>query len=161
MIKEKNLRDSRSYAFRNGEKIHLDMVAEGLATLADSYGVKIAFAKDQVKFGDLLDNTVENCIVLFHPEHRNDYISTVFRVKHLGRYAFMYLDDMGVSKNFKNARISREDRHAATSGESLLFKITYGIATDLREAGANRAKLEEEQCWYSIVEDIISEFCNG
>ncbi len=158
MIKEKDLREGRQIRFRDGDDITLETVQEGLADLADQNAIKIAFYKDQVKFGGLFNSNIEDCIVLYHPEHRNDYICTVLRVTHQGKYAFLNIDDYGYSKMAGKIE-TKEERRAATAGQGMAYKIGYGITSGLMSIGASKTKMEQERNWYAIVDDIINEFC--
>ena len=166
MIKEKELREGRQIRFRNGDNISFETVQEGLADLADQNAIKIAFYKDQVKFGNLFSSSIEDCIVLHHPEHRNDYICTVMRVTYQGKYAFLNLNDYGQSKMAvkvyaatEGRKEAKEERRGLPMSERIGAAIGAGIVNGVMSIGANKKKFEEEQNWYTIVDDIINEFC--
>ena len=154
MIKEKELFDGKRIRFQNGEGINLAAAVEAITDEADKNAIPLAHYEDQVKFGGLIGGSVEDCVVFYHPDHKKDYINTVVRVSHQGKYAFLAVDHIGVSKMGGKVAV-RDGRKEATRGESLSFKIGYGIASAVSTIGASRSKLEQEQDWYAMLDDVL------
>lgn len=81
MIKIDELREFRpTYRFEDGASISLEAVQNALAAEAEKHDVPVAFYADQVKSGSLFNKQIEDCIVMYHPEHRYDYFTFCIRV---------------------------------------------------------------------------------
>ncbi len=166
MIKEKDLRERDRIRYRDGEGITLGSVQAGLAELADENGIKIAFSNEQVKSGSVFNSDVEDCLLVYHPEHRKDYICTVIRVKHQGRHAFLYVDNYGESKMSGKVyaatdgrKAAKDERRGLPMSERIGAAVGAGIVNGVMSIGANKKKFEEEMTWYTIVDDILEELC--
>ena len=157
MIKDKDLREFRpTVRYQNGNGVTLQTVQEAIKQAAMNFGIPVSFYADQVKSGGLLNSSTEDCLVLFHPEHQNDYFKFCIRVKRQGAYAFVYINDFGQSKQMnKDARADayREDRR----GQSLSYKMGSMIGQAVTTIGKSKAKLEEEQNYYQCIFDIFDE----
>ena len=91
MIKDKDLREFRpTVRYQGGQEITLKTVKEAIADCAAKFGIPVAFSSDQVKSGGLLNSSIEDCIVMYHPEHERDYFKFCIRVMRL--YQSMILD---------------------------------------------------------------------
>ena len=126
--------------FENGENITPKAVADAIQIKCDEAGIPVAFLADQLKTGPVFARKVEDVLVMYHPQHRNDYLRFGIRVQHQGRYAFVNVANLGGSKNFYNANV-------ADSG-SKLKQLTNMI-------GGIRQKLQEEEQYYAILKDCV------
>lgn len=82
MIKDTELREFRpTVRYQGGEGITLQTVQEAIADCAEKFGIPVAFASDQVKSGGLFNSSVEDCIVMYHPEHERDYFKFCIRLE--------------------------------------------------------------------------------
>lgn len=54
---------------------------------------------------------------------------------------------------------AREERRGMPLGERIGAALADGLVNGLMSIGANKKKYEQEQQWYTIIEDIIDEFC--
>ncbi|HBV43279.1 MAG TPA: hypothetical protein DEF14_02690, partial [Ruminococcaceae bacterium] len=85
MIKIEDLREFRPvYRYEDGEYVTLDTVRAVIAEAAQEAGVSVDFYSDQVKSGGLFNKSVEDCLVMYNPEHKNDYYLICIRVQHQG-----------------------------------------------------------------------------
>lgn len=157
MIKADSLREFRpAVRYRDGSAITLKTVQEALTDCAKNIGIPVAFYSDQVKSGGMFNSTVEDCIVMYHPEHQNDYFKFCIRVTKQGSYAFVSVNDFGTSKqNAKadRAAFAKEDR----KGKSMSYKIGSLASQGLMNIGKSKQKLEEENMYYQCVFDIFDE----
>lgn len=157
MIKANELRELRPQVrYQNGEGITLNTVQEAIKDCAMKMGIPVAFKGDQVKYGGLFNSSVEDCVVLYHPEHENDYFKFCIRVKHEGSYAFVSVNDFGDSKQLKKefaAEFAKQDRQ----GKPMSYKIGSMIGQGLRTLGKNEQKLEKEKMYYQCLNDIFDE----
>lgn len=157
MIKADELHEFRPQVrFPNGEGITLSTVQDAITECAANMGIPVAFKSDQVKSGGMFNSTVDDCIILYHPEHEKDYYRFCVRVKHQGKYAFVTINDIGHSKQIGKARVaefSKEDR----KGKDLSYKVGSILSSAVLAAGRNAQKLEEEQMYYQCISDIFDE----
>lgn len=112
--------------FPDGNNVNLRILREAIQNEADENGIPVAFREDTLKVGGPFSKQVEDILVMYNPDHANDYLTFVIRVQHMGKYAFMHVYNMGGSKNFY-------DSNAAASGST--FKKITGLL------GGRNAKL--------------------
>jgi len=157
MIKADELREFRPQVrYPNGEGITLSTVQDAIKDCAMKMGIPVAFRGDQVKSGGLFNSSVEDCIVMYHPEHERDYFKFCIRVKRQGSYAFVMVNDFGQSKQMNKANTAefmKQDR----KGQSMSYKVGSMIGQGLRTLGKSSQKLEEENMYYQCVFDIFDE----
>lgn len=157
MIKIDELREFRPIVrYRDGSTITLQTVQDAIMDCAQNAGIAVAFYADQVKSGGMFNKNIEDCIVLYHPEHQNDYFKICIRVSHQGNYAFVSAMDFGTSKQMKKAgqaEAYRENR----KGQSMSYKIGSIIGQSVTGLGKSKSKLDEEQNYYSCIIDIFDE----
>lgn len=157
MIKADELREFRPQVrYQNGEGITLSTVQEAIKDCAMKLGIPVAFRGDQVKSGGLFNSSVEDCVVMYHPEHERDYFKFCIRVKRQGVYAFVMVNDFGQSKQMNKANTAefmKQDR----KGQSMSYKVGSMIGQGLRTLGKSSQKLEEENMYYQCVFDIFDE----
>ena len=130
--------------FPDGNNVNLMTLREAIQNEADANGIPVAFKEDQLKSGGLFNKQIEDVLVMYNPEHANDYLRFVIRVQHMGKYAFMHVYNMGGSKNYRNSNIA-----AAGGARGTLTKIGGFFG------GAN-AKLQAEEQYYTILVDVLS-----
>lgn len=119
MIKADELREFRpTVRYQNGEGITLSTVQEAIKDCAMKMGIPVAFTSDQVKSGGLFNSSVEDCIVMYHPEHERDYFRFCIRVKRQGVYAFVSVNDFG--KSSQMAKANRAEFAKARRREDVL-----------------------------------------
>lgn len=157
MIKADSLREFRpSVRYKDGDGITLRTVQEAIKDCAQGMGIPVAFCNEQVKSGGLFNSSVEDCIVMYHPEHQNDYFKFCIRVEHQGTYAFVSVNDFGQSKQIAKAdraEFAKQDR----KGKSMSYKVGSMIGSGIANIGKSKQKLEEEQRYYQCVVDIFDE----
>ena len=157
MIKLDELREFRdTIRYQNGDKITLETIQAALQKNALDKDIPVAFKSDQVKSGGLLKKSIEDCIVLYHPEHEKDYFKFCIRVQRQGTYAFVMVNDFGESKQMKKAAVA-EHAKADRKGQSLSYKTGSLIGQGLRSIGKSKSKLEQEQIYYQCIADILDE----
>lgn len=164
MIKEKELRNGEKIRFREGGGVDLPTLQTMLAALADKYSIPVAFYNEQIKYGGLIGGSTKECLVLYHPNHKNDYFSFVLQVTYQGRYAFLDIDEIGQSKMAgkvyaagQGRKDAKAERRGLPMSERVGAAIGAGIANGIMSIGANKSKLEQEENWYLMIKDIIEE----
>lgn len=157
MIKIDDLDEFRpKKGYMDGGNVSLESIQSRLTAEANSIGVPVTFYHDQVKAGGLLNKTVDDCIVMHHPDHKSDYYWFCFRVQRQGNMAFVHINIGGTSKQVgkqAHAEFAKEDR----KGKELSYKIGSLIGQGIRTIGMNKQKLEEEQNYYAAMHHIIDQ----
>ena len=77
--------------FPDGNNVNLMTVREAIENEAAENGIPVAFREDQLKVGGLFSKQMEDVLVMYNPDHANDYLRFVIRVQHMGKYAFMHV----------------------------------------------------------------------
>lgn len=161
MIPGKSLVDIRQQIrVQQGESVTLEAIEHRLHQIANGVGVPMAFAYDKVQFGGLIGSLVgsgiEDCLVVSHPSHPNDYFKYAIRVKYQGTYAFVTIQSFGNSKQLKKEAIAenyRQDRQ----GKALSYQIGSRLGQAVATIGKNPQKIEEEKNWYTMANDVFDE----
>ena len=125
----------------NGDSVNLVTVREAIQEQAGENGIPVAFNEDQLKVGGLFSSQREDILIMYNPQHANDYLRFAIRVMHQGKYAFMHVYNLGGSKNF------RDDNMAA--GGSMVRKLANAI-------GGHNQKLQAEENYYTILRDCLA-----
>ena len=124
-----------------GNDITLKNIRGLLQNKADENGIPVAFRKDVLTTGSLFNRQKEDVLVLYNPEHENDYLNFLIRITHQGKYAFLDIFKVGGSKNY-----SKSNKAGNTMAVGLL-----NLATGLK------SKLEIEENYYTILSDCMRE----
>lgn len=148
MIKADNLRKCHpGVRIKNGSGITLPAVQTAVEKGAEDIGIPVAFYDDQVKSGGLFNSSVEDCIVMYHPDHERDYFKFCIRVGRQGSYAFVSVNNFGESKQIAKANYAENSKR---EGGPMLDRLVMTI-------GRSKQKLEEEQMYYQCIFDIFDE----
>lgn len=116
-------------------------------------GIPVAFYADQIKSGGMFNKKIEDCLVMHHPEHKNDYLLFCIRVQQEGDLAFAAMNDFGSGKQmdqFARAEYAKQDRH----GKAMHYKTGSMIGSGIRNIGKSKQKLEAEQNYYDASRHI-------
>ena len=131
MINESELGYVRPQAlYREGEEITFILLQKALQNCAIIQGISLTFRNDQVSYGRI----IENCIVLYHPEHERDFFNFTIRIKRQGKNAIVVINDFGLSTLFEKA---------CSEFEKL--------------SGEEKWELEEEKIWYTMIMCIFDD----
>lgn len=157
MIKADELREFRpQIRYSDGANVTLEVVQQAIQDCADRNGIPVAFRRDQVKSGGMFNSTIDDCVVMYHPQHERDYFNFCIRVNRQGVYAFVSINDFGQSKQMKKANYAeayKEDR----KGQAMSYKIGSMLGQAVMTLGSNKQKLEEEQRYYDCIVAIFDE----
>lgn len=178
MIKENELQELQpEICYQDGQSITLQSIQHELQKKMAQADIAISFYPEQVKYAGLLGGT-ENCLVVYHPDHKNDYFSIVIRLKRQGNLAYITINTTGVSKLMKSDALRKQVLETAKVGWKRAGELhkDYNVLNDaasgaafvgaaaigvrhLFKGGSDKQKLEEEQHWYSLVCDMINRIC--
>lgn len=161
MIKVNELQDFRPQVrYQNGDAITFSTIEDAIKDCAMRIGIPVAFRTDEVKTGTLFRSSMEECLVLYHPQHEKDYFKFCIRISRQGTYAFIQVNVFGNSVQMAKANRSEDAKSNLKSIVSMnapddaLFKA---VTSAIGSIGKNRVKLEEEQRYYACMEDIFNE----
>ncbi len=145
-----------TYKYTGGENVTFQVLIDNIKEEAQKYAVPVEFYNDQVKSGGIFNREIEECIVVYHPEHKKDYYNFCVRIKRVGSIVQIQTDVFGSSvqmDKFARAEKAFEDRQ----GKSVSYKIGSMVGSGLRNMGKNKQKLEEEELYYDTLRYVLSE----
>ena len=149
MIKAASLTEARSDIFyRQGESITLQTFKESVSEKARELGIPVEFEDDQIKHGGMFSSETEECIVMFHPGHRNDYFRFCVRLSRQGTYAFVSVSTFGSSSELTYAQLDEMNMN--------MIKKSW-IGRTFFSTPNSKKKLEEERNYYRCIHDILNE----
>lgn len=158
MIKEKELGQARDQIrFKDGAGITTVSLRQALQKQANENGVPVSFDYDTVKMGGLIGGSTVDCLTIRNPGHMHDYWYFVVRVTHQGKYAFVDVDMAGSSKQHGKEAASQDAKALFAAGNLSSYGKGAMIGSALRSLGKSKAKLEEEDNWYNMVNDIFDD----
>ena len=157
MIKEKELSPVNQIRFRDGDSVNLEAIQEALEDKADSFAIPVAFRNDQVKYGGLIGGSVEDCLILYHPEHVRDYYYYVLKLTRQGKYAFLDVSMCGRSSQLGKEASAQEAKELLGRGGLSSYGKGYAVGALIGSIGKNKKKIEEERNWYTMVNDIFDD----
>jgi len=85
-----------------GDTVTFESIRTLIKKDANKHSVPVAFAFDEITSGDVFAPIIEDCLVVYHPEHRYDYINIVFRIRREGDTAYISKSEYGTSQRVSN-----------------------------------------------------------
>lgn len=86
-----------------GDTVTFEAIKREISKVAKAYGVPIAFAFDEIVSETCGKITVEDCLVVYNPEHVDDYFKIVFRIRRDNNIAYISKSEYGTSKRMNCA----------------------------------------------------------
>lgn len=177
MLNEKNLSSLMpTTRIPHAEGITLDGIKSFINRQADEHQIPISVEYDQLKVGNMLTGSVEECLVVSHPEHKKDYFNFCIRLRRQGTIGFLSVDSFGSSKNTKKLNLKgsatgfvkagwKTAGQKASAGSSYIGMDIVGGAlkgaiSGIAGLGGSKKKAEEEQLWYGALQQIIADLMN-
>lgn len=167
MLKEKELRNFRENT-RCVNNMRLADVKVAIESKARIRQLPVAFYNEQIKKGGMLNSSVVDCLVVYHPEHRNDYIKFAISIED----SIISIKEFGESKNQKKlnnrhgasdvmrAGINQANKNAER-GASIGGVLTAGAllsgAKMLKSIGGSKEKKHAEDEYYLMLLSIFNE----
>lgn len=142
--------------YKDGTNVDLQNIAQLLQAGFAKYNVPVAFEFDKVKAGGLLKSTTTDCLVLYHPEHKKDYVNFVIRLSNQGTMTFVNVDSFGSSKQMKK-QIEYETNREQRRGQDVGSQLANILTTNLMTLGRSKSKLEEEKNYYKTCHAVMDE----
>jgi len=123
-----------------GDTVTLEAIKNLIDKDARKHGVPVAFAFDEIKSGSAATPVIEDCLVVYHPEHRHDYISIVFRIRRVGDTAYIMKNEYGSSP-----RMTHTD----------MLSEAAKLRNPLRQIVEEDKELEAEKRYYLALRSIF------
>ena len=148
MIRADELQEFRPQVrYENPKGLNLGLLQNAIRRSAEGLGIFVAFRDDQVKSGGIFNSTVEDCVVMYHPDHERDYFKFCIRVKQEGIYTYVNVNVCGQSTQMRKQNVAdfaREDRKDGEDreGKELSYQIGSYAAQIFFSLGKNKQKLE-------------------
>ena len=104
-----------------GDTVTFEAIKSLINKTAKEHGIPIAFDYDEVSSGDVDSVIIEDSLVVFHPNHRNDFYNIVFRIRREDDKAFIIKSEYGKSALLEKAYNlidANEDVENKVSGEA-------------------------------------------
>lgn len=167
MLKEKELRNFRSNV-KCANNMTLADVKNAVESKALTLQLPVAFCSEQIKKGGMLNSSIVDCLVIYHPEHRSDYIKFAISIEN----SFIYINEFGESKNQKKlnnrqgagavmkAGLQQANKNAergASVGGTLTAGVLISGAKMLKSLGGSKARQQEEEKYYAMLMSIFNE----
>lgn len=158
MLKKKDMEDFHDTVYFDDKSgsTTLDDVQSRVEETAREVGIPIAFSRDRVKGGGLFSKTVDDCIVMCHPDHKKDYYNFCIYLSRQGNRVFIHIKVFGHSKQIKKEARS-EAAKADRQGKELAYQLGSALGSGLRNIGKSKKKLEEEQEYYATLNDVFDQ----
>lgn len=149
MIKEKELNNDLE-TFQVGRACSLIEARGIMLELAQANEVAIELAEDTVKTKGFFNSQEIPCLVISHPDHKNDYYKIVVLI---GSDSIM-VASTGVSKQMKKFNIAETNKQLR-KGKSMSYKVGNIVASSLFSIGKSKDKMAEENEYYNMIFGII------
>lgn len=158
MVQKKQLRELRPEMRYKNLEITFDSIQTALTEKAAELDIPVAFYSDDVGKDSFLNFNIadEPCLVMYHPDHKDDYFKFCIRISHKGAYTFISVNDFGQSPQMKKAGIVDMCR-ASRKGRGISYKVGSIIREGITSLSLDRESAEDEQRYYQCVMDILDE----
>ena len=142
MLKEKDLTPKGTITVREGETVQLAWIKEAIQEEAANRQFPLSITDNQLKTGGLIGGSVDDCIVMSHPEHQRDYYKYALTVRRQGTMALIALYLFGNSKLAVSVGVNERS--------GLAGRLVGGLT------GAKDKKAREDE-WYDFLVMLISD----
>ena len=77
------------YCYPKGDTVSFEAIEKEIRKIADEFGIPIIIDTDKINSGSIIAPVIEDCLIIYHPEHRSDYRNFVIRISREGDTAFI------------------------------------------------------------------------
>lgn len=127
------------------DKTSLTDIIECFETSSKKAGLPVLLKKEKIKAGVLWNKTLDECLVVIHPTHQDDYFSIVLKISRQGNYDFHRIYLKGKSVLFK----SSSELQSYMSGRNIILDYKYKPFDPIARKSL---EIKDEECnWYSNV----------
>jgi len=80
-----------------GDTVTFDSIKTLIERTAKVHFVPVAFELSEISSNNSSTVTIEDCLIIYHPKHRNNYINFVIRIRRDGDTAYISKNEYGTS----------------------------------------------------------------
>ncbi len=139
----------------SSENVTLENIKKEFSYFADEYGISLAMGYGEIRKGGMFSSDSVQCLIIANSNHQNDYYKYCVSLAFQGKVPFVTINQFGRSPQMEKegrAQFAKEDR----KGKSLSYKLGSKFSEMILNAGKSADKFQEEQRFYAVMEDIIS-----
>jgi len=93
-----------------GDTVTFDSIKTLIERIAKVHFVPVAFELSEISSNNSGTVTIEDCLIIYHPKHRNNYINFVIRIRRDGDTAYISKNEYGTSSLlFNSDGLNEED----------------------------------------------------
>jgi len=108
-----------------GDTVSFKAIRNLLEKTAKDFGVPIAFCLEEITSEDRGSLVIEDCLVVYHPKHRQDYYSVIFRIRRERESAFIQKNVYGRSLRFNPCDVFKNGSQDGDTMESTIEDAEY------------------------------------
>ena len=167
LLREKDLTPDRTDVFvkvAEGETLTLSDLQEDIRSSAEEFGIAISFGKGQLQAGGAFNKTVQDCLIIFHPEHPYDYFRKATTVRNQGNMYYVSVYYYGRSKQIGNAQAAvaaKDNLKEGLWGGGGGWAIAGAARAGLKSIGGNKLKLQAEYDYYHALARVFDDALGG
>lgn len=152
MIKATELKSTGKAGIRfrsdDAAALNLESVKEMiLKNNEESYGLPIQISKEQIKSGNLLKSTIEDCLIITNKEHPGDYFKYCLTLRKQGKMATISFQYYGSSILTGKAQDTEDRKKTGTLG-GMLANALFGV---------DQAAFDAEYEYYAMLDSLLQE----
>lgn len=156
MLTEKDMADFHATIYFDNESnsTSLNDIKIRLEQTAENVGIPLAFSHGKITTYKVFCKTIHDCIILYHPDHKRDYYNFCVYLSRQDNRIFIHIKMFGRSKQF-NKHARSEQAKADRLGKELAYQLGSMLGSCLYNIGKSTRKLEEEQEYYSALDQVF------
>lgn len=150
IVKESELQEARDpIHYGDASDVTLQRLKDDLTDCAHKMGLPIFLELGQVKGGSIWKPEMEDCLILYNPEHEKDYYKFCIRLVHIGVSGKVWFYSFGSSKQMNKLNLFQQARDGAVKNGG--GEIMANVMASLFTPGLSKKKLENEGMYYDLV----------
>ena len=124
-----------------GDTVTFASLKNLIGKTAKVHGIPVAFELNEITSRKSNEITVEDCLVVYHPKHRQDYINIVFRIRREADIAYISKNEYGTSPRMKSTN---------------MFDEASKLRNPLRKVIEDDKELEAEKRYYLALHAVFN-----
>lgn len=149
MIKSSELKPSGKNGYRfsaqTASDLNLDLIRIMLLECNnEQFGLPITVTKEQIKSGNILKSTIEDCLILANTAHQSDYFKYCLTLRKQGKMATVSLQYYGGSVLTAKMEQTQERAHKGLSG--MIGNALFGV---------DQSAYDAEYEYYAMLEELF------
>ena len=152
MLKRDDLLSIRTaYQLIDEKGMSIAVLEDSLKGLAGTYEVPLSWERDQIENASGAKEAVQDCLVLFHPDHKDDYYRVVVEFEAPTKLAVLTASIVGSSEN----GVLLSGATALIQGGKMALANFEGLETGAADEEAYNAELDYYSDLYAVINALI------